>query len=293
MTPKLGARRARHLVEGRRAVQRHRPVQRAGPGVPPAHQLRGRRARVPGAPDRGQPRLPRRLGDPHQLHAVEGRRQRAWARSTSTTPSTTSARRRPVLDPATGLPVTVVNRYGRLDNDRKHILNLSGAKSFDMTERQQLTFGGWFTYRTGKPWGLRPNVSASHPARRRLRVAPTITTTRYIQPRDANELEDIYALNLTGAWEFPIAGRVPGACAPRWRTSPTSRSRSRSTWRPGSRSWCGSRSRSRARCGSSRASGSSRRRLAAASERRRYDVRRGRARAGPPASRLEPARRRR
>jgi hypothetical protein len=39
----------------------------------------------------------------------------------------------------------------------------------------------------------------------------TITTTRYLEPRDANELADVYALNVTGAWEFPIAGRVAGS----------------------------------------------------------------------------------
>jgi hypothetical protein len=111
-----------------------------------------------------------------------------------------------ILDPATGLPVTVVNRYGRLDNDRKHIANLSGAKSFDLTERQQLTFGAWFTYRTGKPWGLRPNAVLRAPV-----GTATITTSRYAQPRDANELEDVYALNLTGAWKFPIAGQVAGS----------------------------------------------------------------------------------
>jgi hypothetical protein len=110
-----------------------------------------------------------------------------------------------VLDPATGLPVTAVNRFGRLDNDRKHIANLSAAKSFQLTEAQRFTVGGWFTYRTGRPWGLRPTVMLRAP-----NGTATITTTRYTQPRDANELEDVFALNLTGAWDFPIKGRVAG-----------------------------------------------------------------------------------
>ena len=42
----VGARRARDLVEGGRAVQRHRSVQRGRTGLPPPHQLRRRRARV-------------------------------------------------------------------------------------------------------------------------------------------------------------------------------------------------------------------------------------------------------
>jgi hypothetical protein len=102
---------------------------------------------------------------------------------------------------------TTVNRFGLLDNDREHILNLSAAKSFDVTARQTLTFGSWFTFRSGKPWGLRPNAV--------VRATPTstatITTTRYLEPRDAHRLEDVYALNVTGAWEFPIAGRVAGS----------------------------------------------------------------------------------
>ena len=93
-----------------------------------------------------------------------------------------------------------------LDNDRKHILNVSGAKTFEITERQRLTFGTWFTYRTGKPWGLRPNAVVRAP-----NGTATITTTRYLEARDANELDEVYALNLTGAWEFPIAGRVSGS----------------------------------------------------------------------------------
>jgi outer membrane receptor protein involved in Fe transport len=111
-----------------------------------------------------------------------------------------------ILDPVSGLPVTAVNRLGRLDNDRKHIANLSGAKSFELGREHQLSFGGWLTYRTGKPWGLRPNVTLRAPV-----GSAVIMTTRYAQPRDANQLEDTYALNLTGAWEFPITGRLSGS----------------------------------------------------------------------------------
>jgi hypothetical protein len=101
---------------------------------------------------------------------------------------------------------TINNRFGRLDNDRKHILNLSAAKSFDITERQTITVGGWYTFRSGKPWGLRPNAVVRAP-----NGTATVTTTRYLQPRDANSLEDIQALNLTGSWEFPIFKRLSGS----------------------------------------------------------------------------------
>jgi hypothetical protein len=117
-----------------------------------------------------------------------------------------------ILDPASGLPLTVVNRFGRLDNDRKHILNLSAAKTFDITERQNLTLGGWYTFRTGKPWGLRPQRVLPSPVAPPPGVArPTITTSVYTQPRDAQSLEDTQALNLTGAYEFPIVKSLSGS----------------------------------------------------------------------------------
>ena len=101
---------------------------------------------------------------------------------------------------------TITNRFGLLDNDRKHILNLSGAKTFELTERQRLTFGTWFTYRTGKSWGQRPAAVVRAP-----NGTATITTTRYLEARDANELDEVYALNLTGAWEFPLGSRLAGS----------------------------------------------------------------------------------
>jgi hypothetical protein len=37
-----------------------------------------------------------------------------------------------------------------------------------------------------------------------------ITTTTYRQPRDAEQMEDTYTLNLAGNWTFPIRGVVRG-----------------------------------------------------------------------------------
>ena len=96
---------------------------------------------------------------------------------------------------------TIANRFGLLDNDRKHILNLSGAKTFELTERQTLTFGTWFTYRTGKPWGLRPTAVVRAP-----NGTATIPTTRYLEARDANELDEVYALNLDRRLGVPDRG---------------------------------------------------------------------------------------
>jgi hypothetical protein len=53
---------------------------------------------------------------------------------------------------------------------------------------------------------MRPVVQLRLPGQ----ANPFISSTRYAQPRDANQLEDTYTLNLTGGWDFPIASRVSG-----------------------------------------------------------------------------------
>ena len=176
-----------------------------------------------------------------------------------------------ILDPATGLPVTVVNRFGRLDNDRKHIANLSGAKSFEMTERQHLTFGAWFTYRTGKPWGLRPQRRPArrrsarrpsppplHPAARRQRARGRVRAQPHRSLGVPDRESGVRQPARRGGERHRRAGADRGQPA-----------------RPGCRSRCVSRSRSRARCGSSRASGllRARRRHAAAARRERAGLR--------------------
>jgi hypothetical protein len=109
------------------------------------------------------------------------------------------------------LPVTAVNRYGRLSHDRTHILNLAGAKRWMLSERHSFALGGWFAFRSGQPWGLRPAVTLRPPG-----SSASIMTTRYTEPRDANELPDTYSLSATTSWEFPIAGPTSGACASSW-----------------------------------------------------------------------------
>jgi hypothetical protein len=109
-----------------------------------------------------------------------------------------------VLDRVAGVPVTAVNRHGRLSQDRTHILNFAGAKRWSL-RAHGLSLGGWLAFRSGEPWGLRETVA--------LRASPTsatIFTTRYIEARDRHQMPDTYTLDLTAAWEIPIARRVSG-----------------------------------------------------------------------------------
>ena len=99
---------------------------------------------------------------------------------------------------------TIRNREGSGNTEREHNLNLVGLKAFEIG-KQTLGLGGYFGFRSGEPWGLRANTSIRHPV---SNVAQTTTT--YVTPRDANEMEDTYTLNLTGYWEFPIKGQFSG-----------------------------------------------------------------------------------
>jgi hypothetical protein len=99
---------------------------------------------------------------------------------------------------------TSVNRSGRGPNDRVHNLNVSGVKQWSIGE-QTLSLGGYFGFRSGERWGLRPNTMVRHPVSGQI-----ITTSTYRQPRDAEQMEDTYTLNLAGNWSFPIKGVVRG-----------------------------------------------------------------------------------
>jgi hypothetical protein len=123
---------------------------------------------------------------------------------------------RTVINPASGLPYTEENRFGRGRQDRKHALNVAGVKRWMLGEHE-LSLGGLLWFRSGERWGRRPNLTlaAACPSPANCVVVPgligTLTTTRYIQPRDANALEDLMSLNLTGGWSFPIAGPMDGS----------------------------------------------------------------------------------
>jgi hypothetical protein len=99
---------------------------------------------------------------------------------------------------------TIINREGRGNADRTHILNLVGLRMFPVG-RHDFTVSGYFGYRSGERWGLRPNTVLSRPG-----TTQTINTTTYREPRDAQQLEDTYTLNLAGYWLFPIMGAVEG-----------------------------------------------------------------------------------
>ncbi|HUE96187.1 MAG TPA: hypothetical protein VMN39_05985, partial [Longimicrobiaceae bacterium] len=102
---------------------------------------------------------------------------------------------------------TSVFRDGRGFLDRTHNLNIVGLKQFS-AGAHVFALGGYFLFRSGEPWGLRESTVVAHPV-----SGQTITTTSYREPRDAQQLEDTFSLNLTGSWNFPIGGRLQGRVA--------------------------------------------------------------------------------
>jgi hypothetical protein len=108
----------------------------------------------------------------------------------------------------TNTTYNVANREGRGNTDRTHILNLVGLKVFPVSEKNDIGLGGYFGFRSGERYGLRPNIVAVRPGA--PANAPAINTTAYRQDRDAEQMEDTFTLNLTGYWQFPIHGIVRG-----------------------------------------------------------------------------------
>jgi TonB-dependent receptor-like protein len=100
---------------------------------------------------------------------------------------------------------TVRHREGRGNSDRTHNLNIVGLKVFPVGEKNDIGLGGYFGYRSGERYGLRPNTTLS-----RAGTTQTISTTTYLEDRDAEQMEDTMTLNLTGYWQFPIRGVVQG-----------------------------------------------------------------------------------
>ena len=97
---------------------------------------------------------------------------------------------------------TIVNREGRNQWDREQLLNLVGLKRWEIGNHD-IGVGAYYFYRAGARWGLRPNTTVRHPVSGQI-----INTSTYTEPRDQNQLEDTFSVNLTAEWSFPIHGSV-------------------------------------------------------------------------------------
>ncbi|MFN7988037.1 MAG: TonB-dependent receptor [Thermoanaerobaculia bacterium] len=109
-----------------------------------------------------------------------------------------------ITDPATGQPVTTANSYGPAFYDSTHILNVLGAKSWQLG-KHNLNLGGYFQYRSGARWQMTQGVVLTSPI-----SGQQIQTTLYTEPKGSRSLPSYYTLSLNGEWKFPIAGQLQG-----------------------------------------------------------------------------------
>lgn len=99
----------------------------------------------------------------------------------------------------------VTSRFqnGRLGHDIDR-LNIVAMKRLDLGEHA-VTLGGFFAASTGRYFGPTTATTVAHPV-----TGLEIDTVTFTAPRDGQQLDDIYTLDLSAMWTFPIRGRVEG-----------------------------------------------------------------------------------
>ena len=105
------------------------------------------------------------------------------------------------LAPHLGQPLSTINRDGELPIDRPVIFKSYGYKVWDVG-KHGFNLGGLFVYQSGSPWQktratANPNVALEDTA-----LNTTINT--FLVPRGSFDNEDLFWLNLSGAWDFPL-----------------------------------------------------------------------------------------
>jgi hypothetical protein len=111
------------------------------------------------------------------------------------------------VNPATGIPFTAEFRDGRSPQDREHIVNVAGAKNWSLGSHT-LSLGGLAWFRSGESFGRRPALTVNNTIV--PNIQGTIQTTRFIEPRDAQQLPDTMTLNLNLGWTFPLVKALEG-----------------------------------------------------------------------------------
>ncbi|REJ76486.1 MAG: hypothetical protein DWQ36_18975 [Acidobacteria bacterium] len=106
-----------------------------------------------------------------------------------------------------GQPVSTINRFGSANNiDRPVIWNTFGFKTFRFGSNS-FTLGGHLNFQSGLPWQRNESISTISLDGN---TAANASVTLYPEGRGARRLDDIYTLNLSAAWNFPIFREVGG-----------------------------------------------------------------------------------
>jgi hypothetical protein len=107
-----------------------------------------------------------------------------------------------------GVPLSVVNRDGRLPQDLTHDIKLRGNYLFRLGKGHTINLGGFARYQSGGRWTLNQVTTVPVPG-----VVPetTASITEYLEPAGSRELSGSYQLDLNASWQFPIVGRLSGS----------------------------------------------------------------------------------
>ncbi len=114
------------------------------------------------------------------------------------------------LESQLGTSVSTQNRYGPSElTDRPIILNSFGFKSWALG-RHNLTAGGHFSYVSGMPWFRTEGVAGQVFDLETGEAPQNGGVTLYVEERGTRRLDDTWNMNLSLAWEFPIAREITG-----------------------------------------------------------------------------------
>ncbi len=106
-----------------------------------------------------------------------------------------------VLQPFIGQSVSTINRFGREGTiDRPIIWNTFGFKTWT-PGKHDFTLGGHFTFQSGTPWARSESVSVVSLDGNNARNDSIGLQVERVGTR---RLDDIYSLNLSFAWGFPL-----------------------------------------------------------------------------------------
>ena len=108
---------------------------------------------------------------------------------------------------ASGTPMSEVNRWGPLREDRPHMFKLRGAYRYDITERQSLNAGAFFYIHSGYPWN-RVEEQTIPDALDPRNTNQTVTV--FLEPQGTRRTPTQMQLNLNLAWTFPVVGKLTG-----------------------------------------------------------------------------------
>jgi hypothetical protein len=105
-----------------------------------------------------------------------------------------------------GIPWTVVNRDGTPRNGYPHQFKVRGAYLLPLGRGHSLTLSGFFKYRNGRRWEMIETGVDIHPD-------PEITETAivYQEPAGSRHLDDLWQLNGSVKWRFPIVAGLEGS----------------------------------------------------------------------------------